>query len=722
MDKKLLFLVLAVASLLFSQDGAPDWENYTNGDDITAIESKGNDLWVGTLHGGLVHIDLITYEKVFYNRANSGLPSNKISELLIDKAGNIWIGTLNGLCKFDGDDWQLYDTSNTAIADNEIRDLALDSTGNIWVGTSKGLSKYSSNSKWYKYTSEISDIRTAFVRTIAVDKNNNLWGGFGEIYLYKFNGKEWKKIDHYNSKGSYISISDIAIDVDNNIWIGTYKSFIVKYDGEKWTDYNSKYLHAGIDIAITDMAFANSGDLWLGLSFFGFETYDLAVFDRNTETVKEYKKNEKLPYGEISAIEIDKFGNKWIGIRLQGLWKFNNSTWNQVNTSNPEVMSSACRKILVDNNNAKWIDLRNSGDILRYKDDKWSIHGSSNTIIKWGIGDFTCDSNGNLWAASSNNLLYIFNSNKWKKYDTTHYKHLKGNIYKMETDHDGTPWLVTNNQIAKYDGTDWNFYDFPDTTYYEDHHYLLKNFDIDHEGNAWIISSWGSLIKFDGTNWTEYDSTNSHFKDNYYSDIEVDKNGNIWLIFKDLYMFNDSVFKEYNIKDTSLIKKRYRSISIDKKGNKWIASWKGLIVFDDEEWFVYNLSNSGIAEQRIADIAFDQEENIWISHSSGVSYFKRNKTNIIEQTISELPHFDLLNYPNPFKQHTNISFELEQAGFVSISVFDSFGKEVASLVNKQMTAGKQITEFDAEGISPGVYYYTIRANGKTDSGKLVVVR
>ena len=123
-------------SVSFAQN--PEWVNYTNGDRVYALIEDGDYIWAGTL-GGLVKIDKISGETAFYNKANSGLPYNRVESITIDGSGNKWIGTYGGgLASFDGIDWTVYNTSNSGLPDNYVFSIAIDGSGNKWIGTYGG--------------------------------------------------------------------------------------------------------------------------------------------------------------------------------------------------------------------------------------------------------------------------------------------------------------------------------------------------------------------------------------------------------------------------------------------------------------------------------------------------------------------------------------------------------------------------------------------------------
>ena len=65
------------------------------------------------------------------------------------------------------------------------------------------------------------------------------------------------------------------------------------------------------------------------------------------------------------------------------------------------------------------------------------------------------------------------------------------------------------------------------------------------------------------------------------------------------------------------------------------------------------------------------------------------------------------NYPNPFNPATLIEYRIADEGFVSLKVYDVLGREIATLVNEEKSAGNYNIKFDASALPTGVYVYSI---------------
>ncbi len=94
----------------------------------------------------------------------------------------------------------------------------------------------------------------------------------------------------------------------------------------------------------------------------------------------------------------------------------------------------------------------------------------------------------------------------------------------------------------------------------------------------------------------------------------------------------------------------------------------------------------------------------------------------ISDVTTEIKDYSLSNYPNPFNPTTRIEYQLPKAGEVSIKVYNSLGKEVATLVNGRLEEGKYTTEFDGSDLSSGMYFYVLRANEKTIVNKMLLIK
>jgi hypothetical protein len=96
----------------------------------------------------------------------------------------------------------------------------------------------------------------------------------------------------------------------------------------------------------------------------------------------------------------------------------------------------------------------------------------------------------------------------------------------------------------------------------------------------------------------------------------------------------------------------------------------------------------------------------------------------VDKLSTDLPtHFSLdQNYPNPFNPATTISFTLPSKSFVSLKVFDILGREVATIISEEMSAGSYSRQWNAANMSSGIYFYRLQAGTFIETKKLVLLR
>jgi hypothetical protein len=80
------------------------------------------------------------------------------------------------------------------------------------------------------------------------------------------------------------------------------------------------------------------------------------------------------------------------------------------------------------------------------------------------------------------------------------------------------------------------------------------------------------------------------------------------------------------------------------------------------------------------------------------------------------------NFPNPFNPLTTIEYNIKEANFVTLVIYDILGKEINRLVNTYKAAGSHRIQWNAENFPSGIYYYRVKSGGFMDSKKMMLLR
>jgi hypothetical protein len=95
----------------------------------------------------------------------------------------------------------------------------------------------------------------------------------------------------------------------------------------------------------------------------------------------------------------------------------------------------------------------------------------------------------------------------------------------------------------------------------------------------------------------------------------------------------------------------------------------------------------------------------------------------VEVEVFPADNYTLMqNYPNPFNPSTRITFSIPTSGFVSLKIYDVLGNEAAIIVDQDLTAGSYDFEFNASGLTSGVYYYTLKTGSFLQTKKMILLK
>jgi len=287
------------------------------------------------------------YNLNIYN-STDGMPGNQVNDILQDRHGRLWVGTMNGVIVFDGLKFTGFDQNNP-ISKNPVKTIFEDSKGNVWVGMiRKGVCKITGST--FEFYNSTNGLLSDNVNAITEDKKGNIWIGTSEG-LNRFDGK----IMHtYTTLRGLVNnnILSLLYDTKGMLWVGTIEG-VSKFDGLNFQNYTTdEGLLSNICYNITE---DHKGDLWFS-TYLGISAYDGKIFrnittsnglltDRvekiieNTESIKVFasygggvgflKKdtisyitvNEGLPSNIIKCVIQDREGNYWFGT-WNGLCKY----------------------------------------------------------------------------------------------------------------------------------------------------------------------------------------------------------------------------------------------------------------------------------------------------------------------------------------------------------------------------------------------------------------
>jgi len=254
---------------------------------------------------------------------NDGLASI-VTSVTQDNQGIIWIGSVQGLARFDGTSWEIY---AGAMRNIHILCAARDKQGNLWFGTyGQGVSEYAGE-EWQDFTpaNTGNGLPGTAIQDILVDNQGNLWfatvGNVGQrtapihYGVTRYDGTNWTSfLDHTD-------VETIFQDSDGNMWFGTNVG-VTYYDGSHWQTFTKEDGLA--DNYVVAICQDNQGNMWFGTWNNGVSRYD----GRNWRT---FSPGDGLVSNAIHCMLKDSQGNLWFGSYsidgYYGISRFNGTQW-----------------------------------------------------------------------------------------------------------------------------------------------------------------------------------------------------------------------------------------------------------------------------------------------------------------------------------------------------------------------------------------------------------
>lgn len=643
----------------------------------------------------LTPINKLSYaqsKNLIFNNINieQGISQSTIEDIFQDSEGYIWLGTNDGLNRYNGYEFKIYNYEEyqNSISHNGITDITEDKYGNIWVNTVSGVNKINKKTeKISNYTEINGKIKEDSTTEIIVTKDNNILVGTYEG-LNIYNAKEDRFDIILEQKDGILSscIYSIDEDINGNIWIGTElglnklsKDFKVL---ETYTSESEIY-----NIFCDD----ENGFVWAGSDSSG-----LLKIDTKTKEVTQYindiEDENSIPANQVGAIIRDSKGNLWVGT-TNGLARYNekNDSFdvykNKVYDKNSLVYNDV-RSIIEDREGVLWvgtysgISIFDTESSIKYYnaglDDGYLL--SENMVH--GIYE---DDEGYLWVGSRTKGVNIIDreNNTSKSISMEHNNVIQSNSINDITGYKDFIFVATDAgvlKINKKENTIQN-YNLEDGLIGEN----VKDIFVCDKNYLWIGSTNG-LNLLDIENDKIIDMTDYVDEGSYVRYVYQGQDGSYYIGFlRDgglgIIEPNSKETKYYkNIPNdkTSISSNRVRYINEDSKGNIWIGTSYGLNKYDPKtKVFKRYTTSDGIANNTIYGVLVDDNDNIWVSTNKGISQIDTKNNTVNNLSVTDGLQGNEFNGNAAFKSKSG---ELFFGGINGLNAF--YSEDVNSINNK----------------------------------------
>ena len=594
-----------------------------------------------------------------------GLSQSTILTITQDNEGFLWLGTQEGLNRYDGYEFTIFKTDpyrEGSLSDNWITALEVDHNGNLWIGTSAGglnfFDKKTNGFIKYRFdenqNNSISDDR---ILSIFEDRQGTIWVGTmgGGLNRFDPEKKIFEQFIFHSEAGDIATrfdVTSITEDTAGNLWWGTSGEGLYCYNwkNNKLRCYkNDKKLTHSLGYNHISCLYAgDDGKIWVGTSGGG-----LNIYDPQTKRFEKFLHNPGNPFSisddYVYTINKDAAGTYWIGTD-DGLNQFSSQSGRFLRIkSDPaeptSLTNNMVRAIFQDAGGILWVGTY-SGALNKYDSKKAvfknyrqnpaKFHSLSDKNV-WAICE---DERGDVWIGTNHGLNRLDrNSGKYKHYfnDSKDPHSLSHNLVRtIYQDRSGDIWIGTeggglNRYIHEKDKFERFVHNQKDPRSISDNG--LRHIFEDTDGNLWI-GTLNGLNKFDKkkksfTRYLHNPDDQRSLSGNHVRYIYQDKRGAIWVgTFSGLSLYikkDDNFISFYHNPSnlSSLSNDRILCIHEDKKGRFWIGTYGGGLDKLERDEFIFNhySREDGLPNNAVYGILEDDKGFLWLSTNQGLSKF-----------------------------------------------------------------------------------------------------
>lgn len=599
---------------------------------------------------------------------NAGSTSGK--SVVIDQKGYLWIGTNNGVSKYDGYTFKNYtaiDSDSTTLNHSRTDHLFIDHQNVLWVGTRLGINRYLPDCdcfKRYTPTPETSDVvPNGPVNWITEGPDNRLWvvTQHGGLYLYHREKDSFERF-LYRAEDpidiSTFALRVIMVDRDGWLWIGTGEPFTPTDTGNGLIRFNpdtgeaEHYLHdpldkhSLVDNRIGTLLEDQQGRIWVGTCGNGVHLYNpqednfLRMSELDEPPAEIYSVQAQVgAWSSCPLVKIlheDQYGGIWAGTYNGGIQRFDPETGQvRLFTHDPNNQASlGCNQVwsfTEDHQGRFWVGHLEGGGLVKI--DPFQKKFQTDFADKNVYGIYEVPSNPNiLWVSIRDEGVFrVDRSNQSSQFFQKSNRPNEGPasnvIWSFLEDRDQNLWLATDEGLSRYNKKTQEFTHFAintDDKTQDESVAILRIFE-DHKGTLWLGSWAQGAFRFDKETGA-YQQITLPSEQNSYSQsvysIDEDAQNRLWL-----GTWMDGIFL-YDRKSGQLTKYLegigVREIHKAKDGALWLGTGDdGLIKFSAERGIVEEqyTKKEGLSGDKVYAIAEDFEHNLWLNTNEGLSRF-----------------------------------------------------------------------------------------------------
>jgi PAS domain S-box-containing protein len=511
-----------------------------------------------------------------------GLPQDTVQAILQTRDGYVWIGTQEGLVRFDGHQFTVFDRQNTpAIAHNNVVALCQTRDGALWAATSRGLVRYAGG----RFTGYLGPdgLPDESIQAIAEGPDGTLWLGAAGGGLVRFQEGAFALVSNANGLPDGF-VTALLADADGTLWIGSnaglhrlrggrfesmtppgmradaVNAIVAGPGGVVWAGGRQglwRIDHDRIDVVaglgarpVRSLCRDRDGSLWIGT-----EAGLSRLYQGRLETITA---PDGLPDGVVIALHEDREGGIWLGTYSGGLARLRDSAFTGYARADG-LAGNFVRAVFESRDGTMWLGSYRAG-LSRLRDGVFTTYTTHDGLPDDSVMAFAEAADGSLWIGTNGGLARLRNGrfDTWSTRDGlphdairallvdrrdtlwigmrggglasfrdgqfTRYPGVAPIVRVLHEARDGAIWVGSDTGLTRVDAAATRTYTTRDGLSLD----VIFAIHEDRDGVLWIGTYGGGINRFARGRFTSYTTRNGLFDDIAYQVLE-DREGSLWI-------------------------------------------------------------------------------------------------------------------------------------------------------------------------------------------------
>ena len=540
------------------------------------------------------HKSLTQYSRTVWTQ-QQGLPQDTIRAIAQTSDDYLWLGTDEGLARFDGYDFQVFDKSKGELPANSITALAAASEGGLWIGTTNGLTLY--RDKQFRTFTTQQGLPDNSISALYEDHPGALWVVAG-AYLVRYQSGKFTTYAPGPDLPASVTVRSIREDRQHNLWVGGLGS-LYRMQGNRFVPVveNGNKVLAGA--SITTLLADRDGNVW------GAGTKGLLKVSPDRK-VRTYDTADGLPDSLVRALIQDRDGAIWAGTN-GGLARLEGDHFVAVRGENSQ---EAVRCLFEDREGNLWVG-SNSG-LIRLRDDLLTVYGKSEGLPGDEPNSEFQDHTGRVWVGFHDSGLLLFAGPGAPHLYTAREGLPASEIFSLREARNGDLLICARAGLIRMHGDGFQKFVPPDPLG------RVAVFDAleDASGRIWLATGGGLMMLQNGQ--SRFIITSPPPLNNSIATLCQGRDGSIWAgtFGKGLWRIRGDESQQFTTVN-GLSSDQIRALYEDSSGTLWIGTFDGGLNALKDGHFQHFTARDGLLSDNVADVE-DDGASLWLSTSRGI--------------------------------------------------------------------------------------------------------